>query len=108
MLNSSRLMRRRCVAATRQVGVCSAMWTWRAAFDWACASDDPSHRERCPGRSFGGVRDPLLLHWPSRDSAGMASSSDVVAGILRHPLGAATDGAIGLQSLVSLVRRARY
>ena len=48
-------------------------------------------------------REFSALYYPS----GEAVEGDAVAGVLFAPLGAATDGAAGVRSSISLVRRAR-
>src|SRR5512144_1067206 len=66
----------------------------------ASVTDDPGDC-RCSARQAGRrFRGHLCADRPAVDPAGAAAAGAVAAGVLHRPLGAATDGAVGLQSVV--------
>ena len=71
------------------------------------AADDPGDCERGAERSVEGVHGALYGLRPALDCAGEAASGDAAAGVLRHPLRAPTDGAVGVRPSVPLVCRPR-
>src|SRR6266496_1367738 len=64
------------------------------------------HRALGAGAGEPSAEEALRERRPSLDSAGTVTERVAAPGVLRHPVGTPADGAIALQSLVSLVRGA--
>ena len=73
----------------------------------ASAAGDPADRRCRAGGAERGVPAALRRERAALDRAGEAAAGAAAAGVLLGPLGAAADGAAGLQPAVPLVRRAR-